>query len=259
MTFTFNGIRMYYETGGEGEHTLLLLHGWGGSIASFLPVTRDLSPSLRVVIPDLPGFGKSDEPPADWNVDDYALLIAAFIKEVCHGKTDIIAHSFGGRIALRLSAMDEGLIGRQILTGCAGLLPKEDKEVKLKSKIAHSLSGVYDNRFTRTVLGTKTVDGIKEAVRSHFGSADYRAASKTMREVFKNVVAQDLEYCLKSVTASTLLIWGENDTATPLWMGQKMEEEIKDAALITFENAGHFAYIQQYGRFIAIAKQFLLS
>jgi pimeloyl-ACP methyl ester carboxylesterase len=62
---------------------------------------------------------------------------------------------------------------------------------------------------------------------------------------------------LPKIQASTLLIWGENDTATPLWMGREMEKCISDAALVLFEGCSHFAYLEQYGRFSAIVKEFL--
>lgn len=55
----------------------------------------------------------------------------------------------------------------------------------------------------------------------------------------------------------TLLIWGEHDDATPLWMGKRMEEEIKDAGLVVFENDGHYAYWNQLNRFHAIVNVFL--
>ncbi len=59
-----------------------------------------------------------------------------------------------------------------------------------------------------------------------------------MRRTFSRVVAQDLAPCLPKIKAETLLIWGENDDATPLWMGQRMEKDIRGAALIVMQNGG---------------------
>ena len=252
MEFQYNGIRMHYETEGTGA-PVLLLHGWGGSAESWLPVARDLAPLRRVINLDFPGFGKSDEPNANWSVDEYRDIILALLDDLKVASTDLIAHSFGGRVALMMSEKAPDRIKRQVLTGCAGLIPKTDGS---KGGAMHALSRLYDNPFSRKVLGDRAVDGIRDFVRSHVGSADYKNASPRMREVFKNVIAEDLLRCLDSVKASTLLIWGENDTATPLWMGREMEKRISDAALVVFEGSGHFAYLEQYQRFIAIVKKF---
>ena len=254
MNFEHNGVKLYYELSGEGEQNVLLLHGWGGSTQSWLPVARDLSAKKRVINLDFPGFGKSSEPPVPWSVTEYKDTVLALLNDLKIEKTELIAHSFGGRVALMLNEARPALVTRQVLTGCAGLI---DTETANNGGALHALTRLYDNNVSRKLLGEKGVNKIKNLVRSHFGSEDYKNASPMMRECFQRVVKQDLGYCLKSVKAPTLLIWGRNDTATPLWMGQRMEKEMADAALIVFENSGHFAYLEQYARFIAIVKQFL--
>ncbi len=254
MFFEHGGVRLRYEISGEGTDNVLLLHGWGGSTQSWLPVVRDLSAKKRVINLDFPGFGQSSEPPEPWSVTEYCDFTLAFIDFLAIDSLELIAHSFGGRVALMMNRARPNLIKRQVLTGCAGLI---DTQTASNGSVLHSLSKLYDNALSRKLLGDKGVGKIKDMLRSHFGSEDYKNASPMMRECFQRVIRQDLSDCLKCVKASTLLIWGQNDTATPLWMGKRMENEIGDAALIVFENSGHFAYLEQYARFIAIVKQFL--
>ena len=78
-----------------------------------------------------------------------------------------------------------------------------------------------------------------------------------MRKTFVRVINLDLTELYGKIRASTLLIWGDADTETPLWMGREMEKRIPDAGLVTFEGGTHFAYLEQIGRFITIAQQFL--
>lgn len=243
--------QLYYEITGKGEKPLLLMHGWGGSRDSWIPVVNDLNFSHKIINIDFPGFKKSPEPPVAWHVDEYCELVAGLLKELNLGPVDVIAHSFGGRVALMLSSKYPELVDRQVLTGCAGLTDPNANTANA------SLSKLYDNSFTRRFLGDRGVAKLQNAVRSHFGSADYKNASPMMREVLKNVVNQDLRGYLPGIKASTLLIWGENDTATPLWMGRELEKSIKDAGLVVFEKSGHFAYLEQYNRFITVVKQFL--
>ena len=80
-----------------------------------------------------------------------------------------------------------------------------------------------------------------------------------MRKTFVKVVNYDQSELLKHIKTPTLLLWGDRDTETPLWMGQKMEQDIADSALIVLEGGSHFAYLEQAPRFQAIARQFLLN
>ena len=95
------------------------------------------------------------------------------------------------------------------------------------------------------------------AMQKKYGSADYNALDDEMKKTFVKVISQDLRPLLPDIKASTLLVWGENDTATPLWMGKTMEKEIPDAGLVIFENDDHFAYLRQWPRFTAVIRAFL--
>ena len=70
-------------------------------------------------------------------------------------------------------------------------------------------------------------------------------------------VNEDLTALLPKVQVSTLLIWGENDTATPLSDGQKMERLIPDAGLVTLAGAGHFAFAERFGQCSRVLDAFL--
>ena len=116
----------YQIFGTEGKF-ILCMHGWGGQIDSFKPLIRDLtaeSGKARVIGVDFPGHGQSPEPPEVWNVDQFKAQIIALLDEIGAERVDIVAHSFGGRVALLMAAENPERVGRMVLTGCAGLLPK---------------------------------------------------------------------------------------------------------------------------------------
>ena len=71
------------------------------------------------------------------------------------------------------------------------------------------------------------------------------------------VISEDLTGLYGQIRQSTLLIWGDQDTDTPLWMGKEMEKRIPDAGLVIFEGGTHFAYLEQVQRFNTIALHFL--
>mgnify|MGYP004684171369 CR=1 FL=1 len=100
---------------------------------------------------------------------------------------------------------------------------------------------------------------MEEKLRRKYGSADYNALDEEMRKTFVKVINLDLTDRLPLIQQPTLLLWGDADTETPLWMGKKMEELIPDAGLVVLEGGTHFAYLEQRARFCAIARHFLLE
>ncbi len=81
-----------------------------------------------------------------------------------------------------------------------------------------------------------------ERYRNKAGSADYNQASPTMKQILSKVVNENLIHEFKLVKVPTLLIWGDNDTATPLNDGKIMEKEFADAGLVIFEGGTHYAF-----------------
>jgi pimeloyl-ACP methyl ester carboxylesterase len=96
-----------------------------------------------------------------------------------------------------------------------------------------------------------------ESYRKKTGSQDYRNASGVMRATLVKLVNEDLRHLLPAVDAPTLLLWGENDTDTPLASGQIMQQLIPQAQLIIFTNAGHFPFLDNFTKFTNSLDDFL--
>ena len=71
------------------------------------------------------------------------------------------------------------------------------------------------------------------------------------------VIEEDLTPYARRVQAPTVLIWGDQDTETPLWQGQRLEQLIPDAGLIVFQGAGHFAFTERLADYVRIVDHFL--
>ena len=100
---------------------LLLLHGWGGDSSIFHAFEEDFMRSASLLTVDFPGHGQSGEPPVPWSVTEYAEQIFALLEELKIEKADILAHSFGGRVAIYLAANHPEKVGKMVLTGAAGI------------------------------------------------------------------------------------------------------------------------------------------
>jgi len=257
MIFEAMGVQMYYEVYGEAARPLLLLHGWGGKCESFLPVIRDFQDTHTIYVVDFPGHGRSSEPPEPWSATEYAEMTAAFIREMNIAGCDVIAHSHGGRVTLGLASAHPELVGKLVLTGCAGLPPRYTEQQNKRSSRYQQLKKLVNAPLTKAIFGEKRIAAWQEALIQKYGSSDYKALTPSMRATFNRVLRQDMTDCLEKIKSPALLVWGEDDTATPLWMGQEMEKRIPDAGLVTLPGCGHFAYLDKYGEFKAVVRSFI--
>ena len=257
----YQGIDVHLCAKGESGRGLLLLHGWKCSAAMMGGIQDALSPRMRTVAVDFPGHGdggKAEPPKCVWGIPDYAALALEIIRRYDLAPCDIIAHSFGCRVALYLAATEPEAVGRLILTGAAGIPNRPTAASQKRGREYHALKSCV--RVLGSLPGLRDkASAWQEALIQKYGSADYKALSPHMREVFKQVISFDITPYLEKVQAPTILFWGTKDTETPLWMGREMEKRIPDAALITEEGATHFAYLERQAVFTRIAEEFLLK
>ncbi len=235
---------------GEGP-PVLLLHGWGCHIELMWPVAVRLSQAgFTAHVLDLPGFGQSDLPPEPWTVPDYARWVLAYLDDAGLERVHLIGHSFGGRISLVLGADYPECVGKLALSNSAGVrLPPS-----LKIRAYYAGRQVLMGLLSLPGLGG-VKERVQEALRQRFGSTDYLNAGPLL-ETFKLVINQDLLPYARRVQAPTLLFWGDQDEDTPLKAGQILEQTMPDAALILFEGAGHYAYLDDLNQFMNVVTYF---
>lgn len=258
MNMQISGVDMHYELNGSGAKRVVLLHGWGCSTELMKPVADALSADMTVLSVDFPAHGKSTQPPQPWGVPEFAACLKALLTKLDFLPCSVIAHSFGGRVTIELASADEAMFERIILTGAAGIRPKGDGKSSKRTQTYKKLKKLVEVARKCRIFG-KLPDMWQEALIQKYGSKDYAALSPEMRKTFVKVVNYDQSEKLAAIKNSTLLVWGDKDTDTPLWMGQQMEREIPDSALIVLNGGTHFAYIEQAGRFNAIARSFLVE
>lgn len=253
MKVNIEGIDINYIVEGNGPN-VLLLHGWGANIDTMMPIFNLLVKNFRVYAIDFPGFGQSEEPSEVFGVYDYARITKKFIDNFNMDEVILIGHSFGGRVSIVLSSQYKNLVKKMILIDSAGLIPKRGAKYYIKVYSFKILRVLYNILFFWIDKKERM-----EKFYKKFGSTDYQNSSGIMRKVLVKVVNEDLKPLLKEIEASTLLIWGDKDTATPLYMGKIMENEIRDSGLVVLEGAGHYSYLDSFGRFSIILETFLLG
>ena len=253
MNIKIDNLNINYICEGEGKD-IVLLHGWGSNITLFKSMTEVLKTKYRVIAPDMPGFGLSDEPPTAWCVDDYVDFIIKFLGELGVTKAAFLGHSFGGRVIIKFFERDSVPfeISKLILVDSAGVKPTLSAKQKAKIRIYK-----MGKKFLSLGMIKKLFPKALEQFQARSGSADYKSSSPLMRQTMVKVVNEDLTHIFPKVTPSTLLIWGENDTATPVSDAILMENTMPDAAKVVLKGCGHYSFIDDMYTFNRVLASFM--
>lgn len=247
---TIDDINIHYnETGPEDGSPVILMHGWGCDHTTVALIENTLNPDMHVFNLDLPGHGKSQEPSEPWGIEKFTRLVEEFISRLGIKNPSLIGHSFGGRISILLASRQP--VNKVVLVDAAGIKPKRNLKYYIK---VYSFKAF--KKFALTLFGEKTGGKMVEWWRGKSGSQDYRNSSPMMRRIMSICVNEDFKYVMPDIKAPTLLIWGENDTATPLSYAETMNSLIPDSGLVSFPDAGHYSFLDNPVGFKAVIKEF---
>ena len=253
MEINIEGIKINYEQQGQGVD-VLILHGWGASIQTMRPIIDALKDGYRVTAMDFPGFGGSGAPPDSFGVPDFTRITRLFLEKLAIQRTHIICHSFGGRVTILLAAGHPELVDKIVFTDAAGLRKPRTVKYYVKTYTYKMAKKLSKGRVIKRLIKPLGIDVDKRVKNA--GSADYRALTENMRRVFVRVVNLDLKGELKNIKSPSLLIWGENDTDTPLSFAKIMEKNIPDAGLVVLPGAGHYSFLDRFPHYISIVRTF---
>ncbi len=199
--------------------TLLILHGWGSNKEIMKQAFCKHFPDHRHLYLDLPGFGRSSNEMI-LTTEDYARIVGIFLNDLEIEPLIAMGHSFGGKVATLLQPPV------LVLLSSAGIVTEKPWSVKLK---------IATVKFLKP-LGMKKI-------RSLFVAPDAQGMSHEMYETFKNVVDEDFESRFAAYRGKALLFWGKEDTATPLYTGEKIASLIPGSQFYPLDG-DHFFFLQ---------------
>lgn len=252
MKVLVNNHLIEYSDEGSGR-VLLFLHGWGSNLKTFDSVAKHFSKDFRVIRLDFPGFGGSPKPENDWSIGDYADLTNEFVKKIDVDEIyAVLAHSFGGRVMIRCASAGYLDPKKVVLMGAAGIKPR-----KTSKMIVYKIIAKIGKLITSLPVLNKLQPLLRKRLYSSIGTTDY-LQSNDMKKIFVNTINEDLSSEISNIKQPTLLIWGENDSETPLSDANMMNKLIKDSKLIIIPGAGHFVYNDAFDETIKYLNGFLL-
>ena len=220
----------------------MFLHGYLSEGRVFYNQIKFFSNYFQVFSPDLKGFGSNADMPYPYALDDYINDLREYAYKNGLYRPHVIAHSFGGRLAIKIASNNSTAFDKVVLTGCAGLKPKFSLAKSAKRATFNILK-----RFTP-----------KENLKA-FYSKDYLSLSPVMRQSFIKIVNEHLDDEANKIKNQTLLIFGKKDKETPLYMAKRLNEKIKNSKLSVYREAGHFCFLDCPNAFNLEVREFLLS
>ncbi len=252
MFTEIKGLKTEYEIFGEGAIPTLLLHGWGASFDTYRGIAAALSDRCRLYAVNFPGCGNSETMHEPWDTDDYCDFVLEFLKVMNLKDPVMMGHSHGGRVTMKLVADGKLNPPKIVLLDAAGLIPKKSFKQKIRARNFKTIK-----RVLTMPLWKKYTEGLLDKARAHYGSADYNAAPEVLRKTLVKLVNTDIRDILPNIKCPSLLIWGENDTATPLEDAKVIENLIPDAGLCVIKGTGHFSFCEKPYEAHAILRSFI--
>jgi pimeloyl-ACP methyl ester carboxylesterase len=232
MEKIINGIKTNYQIFGEGDGlALLILHGWGSNSERWTDVANLLAEkNIKIIVPDLPGFGNSQTLDTPWNMNNYIKWLEGFIQEINLGEFYLAGHSFGGALAVKYAIGHPQAVKKLFLISAASVRTKTTKKSAYKNlaKIVKVFSFLPGYAFFRKAF-------YKFIIRK----SDYPYVEGTMKDTYKNVILEDLSQFTGFIKIPTILIWGDKDKSTPIDDAYFMNKKIKSSKLVIIEGAGH--------------------
>lgn len=236
---------------------LFLFHSLLSDRASFDAVAPELSRSFRVIVPELPGFGRSQA--VYGGLGAVADRMADAVKEASGGQAPIVlGNGYGGFVALQMAIRHPGLASRYIFADCGAAFSEPGREAFRNMAAASRING----------LAAISDVAMRRLFAPEFQAehpnlmADRRAAFlRTNEDVFREACGQlaelDLRPELAKVTAPALVVVGEHDEATPPPMSHELAALLPDARLKIIPGCAHVPQLQAPRVFLDTISDFL--
>lgn len=254
------GLRIGYRRAGHGP-ALVLLHGAYEDSRIWRPQLEALSDEFTVIAWDAPGCGHSDDPPPDFSGKDLGDALAGFLREAVPGKPHILGVSMGSGIALELYRgypdVPASLVLASAYAGWAGSLPPEEVERRYAQVLAELEQP--PEQFIPAWLPTLFTHRADPAVVQEVSAimADFHPDG--MRALLHAGAHADYRDVLPTIQVPTLLLYGAEDTRSPLPIAQEMHRKIPGSTLVVIPDVGHLAAAEAPEAFNAEVRRFLRS
>jgi pimeloyl-ACP methyl ester carboxylesterase len=262
--------RVSYVDIGEGEPTILLIHGLGGNWTAWLETIPMLTPRHRVIAVDLPGFGGSSVPKHGISIGGYAAALTRLLAQLELDRVIVVGSSLGGWVAAELAQRAPDMVSALVLVDAAGIVPSAWERRKALSMMeGAALMAPLAPRFRRAVAsrpGLRNMALRYTAARPSDLAADlvYMALPAAPDPGFRPALrackrswSQDWCDRLSDIQCPTLVVWGELDSLLPVRHAREYARRIPRSELCVIRDAGHLPMLERPADFNAELSRFI--
>ena len=256
------------------KETIVFLHGFGGGSSAYewSKVYSAFAAEYHIIAPDLIGWGESEHPERNYQVEDYLTTIEEFLQQTCEGAVKVIASSLTAAFTIRVAISHPELFKSLILTTPAGL--SDFGENYSRSFFAQLISTpILDKLIYST--GVATSGGIRsfleqrqfadsnrvqeEVVEAYLESAKQANAEYAALSFVRGDLCFDLSQYIEKLTIPTAIIWGKKSQFTGPEIGQRLAAMNPQAIKIfqQLENVGLTPQLELPGVTISLIKKFM--
>ena len=246
------------EAGDRDEPAVLLIHGLGGSIESWMNNLIPLSERLHVMALDLPGFGFSDKPPINYTPEYYSDFISTFVNSMNRQKVNLVGHSMGGLIVLETALSNPEIVDRLILVDVAGI-GDEAAEIIEKSMGVDWTLDKLTKFYEDYIIGEHRIvdkELLKRSLKLYHEDPRLRHAYRCCLKFLG--AGRDVER-FSGISHPTLIIWGSLDKLVPPKYGHRLHRVLKNSKLMIFKGAGHSPNVEVPKEFNQAIVDFILG
>jgi 3-oxoadipate enol-lactonase len=241
---------------GAGKGTpLVLLHSLLSDRASFDAIAPELAKSFRVIVPELPGFGRSQT--VSGGLPEIADRMAAAVREAGNDAI-VLGNGYGGFVALQMAIRHPGIATRFIFADCGAAFPEAGRDAFRNMAAASKAKGLA----AITDVAMRRLFAPEFQAANPELMADRRAAFlRTDEDVFRAACAQLAEFDLRpelhKVKVPALVLVGEQDEATPPPMSHELAAGLPEARLTIIAGCAHVPQLQAPKIFLDAIADFL--
>jgi pimeloyl-ACP methyl ester carboxylesterase len=259
-TVKVDGLAITYRQAGQGP-ALVLLHGFLCDSRCWRHQLTGLSDQFRIIAWDAPGAGSSSDPPEAFTTASYAHCLSAFLAAIGVERAHVLGLSWGGILAQEFYRVYRDRVRSLLLAdtyaGWKGSLPEPVWKERLatclvdatgppEALVAKFLPGVF------TAAASQELREELSAIVSEFHPLGFRLMSLSSAEM-------DTRDLLSIIDVPTLVLWGNDDRRSPLYVAKQLCDTIPKAELAIIPNAGHLSNMEQPGMFNAHVRRFCPS
>ncbi len=242
------------RAGNPSSPPLVLIHGWPSSGLLWRQMIPELSKKFHVLVPDLPGHGKSDKPEnMDYDLDFLRGFILDFYDATDLKKASLIVHDLGGMAGLSFAVRHRERLEKFVVMNTS---PYSDWHPLLSFTIALLKQPVLTPFFlNKTIFRQVLSNGF---YNNSLISSDLLnlfltpwTNSPQGRKAFSKTIAippvrmVESPHALRTIDTPTLILWGTKDRFFPFKYARRLHQDIQNSKLIAIEKAGHFLQEEQ--------------